>query len=137
MADQRTEAAPHTHTREGQPMVDSSRYTLVGSTRLHQVLVEDLTIGLYQWVNQGKMFYLQTLNPFLDTLEGVKIIYIYLEEANSLVLEVVYKDKYNMEYKLVTPQEVSTYTFYGIPLSMPSQRTEEVEPRNQTSFPPE
>ena len=118
-------------------MVDSSRYTLVGSTRLHQVLVEDLTIGLYQWVNQGKMFYLQTLNPFLDTLEGVKIIYIYLEEANSLVLEVVYKDKYNMEYKLVTPQEVSTYTFYGIPLSMPSQRTEEVEPRNQTSFPPE
>ena len=40
-----------------------------------------------------------------------------------------------MEYKLVTPQEVSTYTFYGIPLSMPGQRTEEVEPRTQTSFP--
>ena len=97
MADLRTEAAPHTHTREGPPMVDSSRYKLVGSTRVHRVLVEDLTIGLYEWVSLGKMFYLQTLNPFLDTLEGVKTIYIYLKEAKSLVLEVVYKDKYNME----------------------------------------
>ena len=112
------------------------RYTLVGSTRVHRVLIEDLSIGLYQWVNRGKIFYLQTLNPFSDTLEGVKTIYIYLEEANSLVLEVVYKDKYNMKYKLVTPQEVSTYTFYGIPLSMPGQRTEENEPIIQTSFPP-
>ena len=84
-------------------MVDSSRYTLVGSSRVHKLLVEDLTLGLYQWVSQGKMFYLQTLNPFLDTLEGVRTIYIYLEEANSLVPEVVYKYKYNMEYKLVTP----------------------------------
>ena len=137
MADQRTEAAPHTHTRDGPPMVDLMRYTLVGSTRVHRVLVEDLSIGIYQWVNRGKIFYLQTLNPFLDTLEGVKTIYIYLEETNSLVPKVVYKDKYNMEYKLVTPQEVSTYTFYGISLSisMLDQRTEEVEPRTQTSFP--
>ena len=51
MADQRAETAPQTHTREGPPMVDSSRYTLVGSTRVHRVLVKDLTIGLYQWVN--------------------------------------------------------------------------------------
>ena len=118
-------------------MVDLMRYTLVGSTRVHRVLIEVLTIGLYQWVNCGKIFYLQTLNPFLDTLEGVKTIYIYLQEANSLVPKVVYKDQYNMEYKLVTPQEVSTYTFFGIPLSMPRQRTEEVEPRIQTSFPPQ
>ena len=136
MADQRTEAAPHTHTRDGPPMVDLMRYTLVGSTRIHRVLIEDLTIGLYQWVNCGKIFYLETLNPFLDTLEGAKTMYIYLEEANSLVPKIVYKDKYNMEYKLMTPQEVSTYTFYGIPLSMLCQRTKEVDPRIQTSFPP-
>ena len=103
MADQRTKATPHTHTREGPPMVNSSRYTLVGSTRVHRVLIEDLTIGLYQWVNCGKMFYLPTLNLFLDLFEGVKTIYIYLEETKSLILEVVYKDKYSMEYKLVTP----------------------------------
>ena len=126
MADQRTKDAPHTHTRDGPPMVDLMRYTLVGSTRVHRVLIEDLTIGLYQWVKHGKMFYLQTLNPFLDTLEGVKTIYIYLKEANSLVPEVVYKDKYNMEYKLVAPQVVSTHTFYKIPLSntKPQQRAQ-------------
>ena len=78
----------HTHTRDGPPMVDLMRYTLVGSIRVHRVLIEDLSIGLYQWVNCGKIFYLQTLNPFLDTLEGVKTIYIYLEKANSLVPEV-------------------------------------------------
>ena len=85
MANQRTEVAPYTHTREGPPIVDPLRYTLVSSTRVLRVLFEDLTIGLYQWVNQNKMLYLQTLNPFLDTFEGVKIIYIYLEEANFLV----------------------------------------------------
>ena len=58
MADQRIEATPHTHTRDGPPMVDLMRYTLVGSTRVHRVLIEDLTIGLYQWVNRSKIFYL-------------------------------------------------------------------------------
>ena len=117
MAHLRAEVVPHIQTREGPSMVDSSRYTLVGSIRVHRVLVEYLTIGLNQWVSHGKVFYFQTLNPFVDTLEGVKIIYICHEEANSFVPKVVYKDKYNMEYHLVTPQRVSTYTFYGIPLS--------------------
>ena len=44
MADQRTEATPHTHTRDRPPMVDLMRYTLVGSTRVHRVLIEDLSI---------------------------------------------------------------------------------------------
>ena len=57
------EGVHHTETREIPPIVDQTRYTLVGLTIVHRVHVDELTIGIYQWVNKNEIIYLQTLNP--------------------------------------------------------------------------
>ena len=77
---------------ERPPIMDMKRFTLVGSARVQRVCAND-DINLYQWVSHKKTIYLQTLCPFLGTLEGEKIIYIYLELA--------YKDKFSIDYKLI------------------------------------
>ena len=67
------------------------------------------SINLYLWVICSNTIYLLAPNPFLQTLEGDKIIYIYLKETNSLVPKLAYKDKFNIGYKLVNTKVVSTY----------------------------
>ena len=79
---------------------------------------DDNATGLYQWSsNDGHVYLLQTLFPILKTLEHEKIVYIFKKTSNSTLVDVpIFKDRYGIEFKLVTKEVVSTYMFGGLSL---------------------
>ena len=101
---------------EKPPQVDPAHFRLVNSVRVSRLHTDNPTIGLYQWAHINETLYLQTLNPNVDTLDSEKTIYLFLNQKGALIPEVVYKDRYNVDYKLVMTSIVSTYTFDGTPL---------------------
>ena len=60
--------------------------------------------------------YLQTRGAALDALIEHKVVYIFRKTNLILDPEVIYKDRYGIEYVRVPKEIVSTYYYGGLPL---------------------
>ena len=92
-------------------------------------------MGLYYLEDPtGPTLFLETrnANPIIYTEK--KVMYVFLKTNIIIDLEVVYKDRYNIEYTRVPKEVVQTYHFGGSPLynTIGKVRTTAPEPSIQS-----
>ena len=81
--------------------------------------MNDPDLELYHWGGQPNSYvYLHTIGATLETMTEHKVVYVFLKTNLLLDLEVIYKDKHNIEYVRVPKEIVSTCHFGGLPLCL-------------------
>ena len=102
---------------EAPPMVDPNLLWQVNSILLQQMQVDGATLGLDYFDNDTKpTLILEAWNTNSTTYTEKKVMYVFLKTNIILDLEVIYKDRYNIEYTRVPKEVVQTYHFQGLPL---------------------
>ena len=102
---------------ETPPPVDASLFKQINSVLLQWMHMDDQTMGLYYMEDpRGPTLFVEARNANPITNTKKKMMYVFLKTNIILDLEVVYTDKYNIEYIRVPNEVVQAYHFRGLPL---------------------
>ena len=102
---------------ETPPPVDASLFKQINSVLLQRRQMDDQTMGLYYMEDLGgPTLFVEARNANPIKYTKKKMMYFFLKTNIILDLEVVYKDRYNIEYIRVPKEVVQTYHFGGLPL---------------------
>ena len=102
---------------EAPALVDPSLFRQINFVFLQRMQVDDPTLGLYYFedaIEPTLLLEARGANP--TTYTKNKVMYVFFKTNIILDLEVLYKDRYNIEYTRVPKEVLQTYHFRGLPL---------------------
>ena len=111
-------------------LVDSNMFKPIKFVIFQQMQMDDPTMGLYYLEDPiGPTLFLKARNANPITYMEKKAMYVFFKTNIILDLEVVYKDRYSIEYTRVPKEVVQTYHFGGLPLYNAIGQVRIVEPK--------
>ena len=83
------------------PFVDSADMKLLNTIKVQLIKTDDPNIAVYVRESDKVKTCYFTKTPDLGTIHKEKLLYIYLEGTNTLKLNPIFLDKYEVAYKLM------------------------------------
>ena len=98
---------------EGPPSVGLLGFKLVNSIWVCRILLDDNSKILYKQENHGsKFFYMRNCAPDYTITED-KILYIFVQESIEVHKNVIYLDKFGLEWEMILPGDLKDLTYLG------------------------
>ena len=106
---------PNQEIPEKPPTLELTGHTLCNKVECTRIITDNHTMGVYMCENEDQNIFYFSTYPSEHTLLPKKVLYMFIQLNNKIVpdLDLLIRDKYNVNYQLMKPEEVAKLTHRG------------------------